>query len=988
MKGQRARRSADFAAAASAWSPVCAGAAALRISAAATTRDAALRLDYDFKAAGGFVVARRALRRALPEFYALRFRLRAKGAVNGLELKLVDVSGRNVWRRTWPRLPAGRRWRTIEVPDRELEFAWGPAGGGTPTEIGALEFAIVAGEGGAGTVWIAGLELVERRLPAPRARASSQRRGFEARRVLERGWKPQAGDAQPWVQLDWRKARELDGLVIEWAGAAPASGFRVRVSDDGRRWKTWYAAVRAGGARSYLYLSRAAVRRLRLELGEACAGAALRLPPFEFSRSIESFWHAVAAREPRGAFPRWLLREQSLWTPVGAPDGSGRALMNEDGLVEVGAGSFSLEPMLWLDGRLHTWADVKSKQELHAGWMPVPAVIWSGRGWRLTVRAEATAGRALHVVYRFENRRAAPGAADLFVLLRPFQVTPPWQSFRGFGGVSRIHRLVWREGAVQVNDGARVLVRGAPAAFCATAFDEGPLAVRLAQGEWPQRTAVHDAFGFASGALRFTLRPGAHQAAEVVVCVPPDAEDVCAEPAADWEAALAPAPWNGPGWLEDAARAARTAAAHILALRDGAALQPGPRRYTRAWIRDGVTMGAALLRMGRAREVGDFLRWYALHQRADGFVPCIVDREGADPTVEHDSHGQFLALLADHFRFTRDAAFLEALWPHAQAAVHYIAAARERDGLMPASISHEGYAAQPVHSYWDGFWTLRGLRDAAFLAAALGRKAQARRWLALAAQFGAALYQDIEAIRKQKRLDYLPASREWADFDPAATANALALLDVPPGLDRAALEKTFDRYLADWRRRGRGETDWASYTPYEVRIVGALVRLGRRAEAVRLLRYFLAERRPRAWNQWPEIAWRDPRAPGHLGDLPHAWIGAEYLLALRSLYVYERDDALVLAAGLTPAMLDGEGVRLHAAPTAFGTLGYRLRRLDARRLRFEIAAGVFGRLILRPPLRSAIAGVTVDGAAWREHDARAVTLPGAPAEVIIHERTA
>lgn len=40
-------------------------------------------------------------------------------------------------------------------------------------------------------------------------------------------------------------------------------------------------------------------------------------------------------------------------------------------------------------------------------------------------------------------------------------------------------------------------------------------------------------------------------------------------------------------------------------------------------------------------------------------------------------------------------------------------------GLMPESISHEGYSGNPVHSYWDDFWTLRGLKDAADMATIL-----------------------------------------------------------------------------------------------------------------------------------------------------------------------------------------------------------------------------------------------------------------------------
>ena len=39
-------------------------------------------------------------------------------------------------------------------------------------------------------------------------------------------------------------------------------------------------------------------------------------------------------------------------------------------------------------------------------------------------------------------------------------------------------------------------------------------------------------------------------------------------------------------------------------------------------------------------------------------------------------------------------------------------------GIIAPSISHEGYSAKPMHSYWDNFWALRGYKDAADIAAA------------------------------------------------------------------------------------------------------------------------------------------------------------------------------------------------------------------------------------------------------------------------------
>ena len=455
-------------------------------------------------------------------------------------------------------------------------------------------------------------------------------------------------------------------------------------------------------------------------------------------------------------------------------------------------------------------------------------------------------------------------------------------------------------------------------------------------------------------------------------------------PAFDWGSKLPATQWSGEGWATEAIRAALTATAHILVTRSGPALQPGPRRYTRSWIRDGTIMSAALLRMGRVDEVREFIRWYAPHQRADGFVPCCIDRNGPDWLVEHDSHGQLIALIADYYRLAGDAELLNESWTFIAKAVACIEGLLGADGLLPISASHEGYLAQPVHSYWDDFWALRGLRDAVELAHVVGQPQAAERWEALTTRFASAVFASIEKTRAERNLDFIPGSIEWADFDPTATANAIALLDVADGLDRNAVERTFDRYLSNWRAKRSGALPWANYTPYEIRIIGVFVRLGQRGVALELLRFFLSDRRPPAWNQWPEIAWHDSRAPAHVGDLPHTWVAAEYVLAVRSLFAYERaaDRALVLAAGLASEWLLGSGVHVTKMPTLYGSLSFSLRMLDANTLRFEIASGVAGKIVLRPPLDAPLRSVTIDGVACNAFDEDSVTIVNTPAEVI------
>jgi hypothetical protein len=972
---------------AAAWSPIAAGEARLVLSSAATGVRPALRLDFDFKGGTGFVVARCPMQHELSEGYTVGFRLRGTGPTNNLEIKLVDDSGQNVWRHVCENLRPPARWKRFRIDSRAFEFAWGPASGDVPKHLGAIELAIVAGDGGAGTLWISDLGIANHRSPSDaRASASSAIPGFEAGQALGgAGWIPDRDDAHPWITLDFAEARTLGGLIIDWRNGVPVSGFRVRASSNGRRWRTVYATRRAGGARSYVYLPHLETRFLRLELDAPSTGVNLEPQSFEFSRSIEAFWHHVARREPRSRYPRWVHREQTLWTPIGSANGTQCALLNEEGVVEIAPGSCSVEPMVAVDGQLLGWADAVLKQELADDVLPVPSAIWDTATWRLRIRGESTLGGAVRIRYRLENRSDRPLSARLLVLVRPFQVTPPWQRVGEIGGVSRLHDVAWERDAMRVNDTMDVVPTTAPSSVAATTFDEGFVALRLADPRADKDAArVHDVRGFASGALAFDLSVDAGATAErSVECLAASSPFAIGQSAFDWATELPTTLWSGSGWAMDAIRAAFTATAHILVTRSGPALQPGPRRYMRSWIRDGSIMAAALSRMGHVKAAVEFIRWYAPHQRADGFVPCCVDRNGPDWRVEHDSHGQLIAAIADAYRFTSDAGLLAECWPFAVKAASCVEGLLDESGLLPMSVSHEGYLAQPVHSYWDDFWALRGLRDAVDLANEVDDRDASARWSAVAGRFAAALFESIERTRVEHALDFIPASVEWADFDPTATANAIAFLDVADGLDRQAVERTFDRYLADWRRRRRGELEWVNYSPYEIRIIGAFVRLGRREAALELLRFFLSDRRPPAWNQWPEIAWHDQRAPAHVGDLPHTWVAAEYVLSLRSLFAYERTNErrLVVAAGLAPEWTIGAGVQVREMPTLYGPLSYSARTLDERTFRCEIWSAVAATIELRPPVSGRIVGVTVDGKPHDDFDAQSVIIASTPAQV-------
>ena len=119
------------------------------------------------------------------------------------------------------------------------------------------------------------------------------------------------------------------------------------------------------------------------------------------------------------------------------------------------------------------------------------------------------------------------------------------------------------------------------------------------------------------------------------------------------------------------------------------------------------------------------------------------------------------------------------------------------------------------------------------------------------------------------------------------------------------------------------------------------MRLAWRDRALAALRYFMADRKPPAWNQWPEVIGREPRTARFIGDLPHGWVASDFLRSALDLFAYEdpAGQSVVLAAGVARAWLAGRGLRVRAIHTRFGPVSYRLRE-RAGRLELELPAGI------------------------------------------------
>jgi hypothetical protein len=1017
----------------SSWHAITSGQARLQISRDRGLRGSAMRLDFDFRGAGGFVVARKAFPLEIPESYSFGFNIRGSAPANIFEFKLVDESNQNVWRYRVEALDFPEEWRPLSIRSSQIVFAWGPLGGGPPARVAAIELVIAAGPGGRGTVCFDALWFRDDtyRL-TPTVNASSALPGHEPQHAVTPSetlsWQSEVSDEPQWFLIDFQQEREYGGLVIQWEKGFQARRFDVQVSVDGTTWSLAYATTQGGTERSYIYLPQTISRYIRLNLRQSVEGSGfairrIEVKPYEFSRTMNHFFQNIAQEETVGLYPKYLLGRQTYWTPVGTGEGDTQALMNEEGMVEVDKGAFSIEPFVFADRTLFTWADVHLRQELTGAFLPLPSCEWHTGTFTMKITAFATGEpdrSVLFIRYRIVNPGKERQPLRLFTALRPFQVTPSWQNWRAFGGVSPIRELRFSGGAAWVNGNRPVIPLTAPSGFGAAAFAAGDVTKHLSLGRAPLQEEVLDEFGYASGVFLFDLDLAPGSGAEVYLAVPFAAETIgdasslsalqgsvsgpeeFERASRSWEARLGAAEIRVPPQIQSMADTFKTAAAHILINRDGPALHPGPRRYNRSWIRDGAIMGAALLRAGYPSALRDFIRWYTRFQSEDGNIPDCADREGTEWLPEFDAYGEFIYAVVEYYRFTGDRAFLSEMWPAVSKTLSYMEGLRGRRltqeyqsgekkacyGLLPESMSHEGYMAHPVHAYWDDFWAIRGLRDASLMAEVLGRVAEAGRLSALRESFSEHVRASLTATVARHKIDFVPGSVEFGDFDPTATSIAVNLLDQLPLLPRTEIRNTFDKYMEGFRKRRDGVVAWNNYSAYEIRIIGALVRLGRRREALELLEFMLADRRIPAWNQWPEISWHDASGPSFVGDLPHTWISAEYMLSVCTMFAYEReeDKALVLAAGVAEEWLSGgfeAGVR--NLPTYYGNLTYsiRMESSDALHLKLQGAPRVPpGGIVVVAPLPRPIRQVTMNGRAINEFTTDRFTCRESPADVV------
>ena len=823
------------------------------------------------------------------------------------------------------------------------------------------------------------------------------------------------------LEIALPRALPAAGLEVTWGDAPRRARLDMRVA--GGAWQPLDVDPQSPGTISYLATPQVHdISALRLTVQPAAQAPTIRrlrlLSPSGVLTAMKRY-EIAASRRGGELMPASLRQQQVYWTEVGIPGGRQKSVFDEWGNLEAFKAAPLVQP-IWRDASGNAAAaSGPVVHRLRDSWMPLPSVEWSPQpGLLLSSDALAVeqAGAPVTLVrYRLRNTGSQPVDGTLSLVTRPMQVSPPWQN----GGAAPINDVAVDTAAGNVRINGRVLFEsltpadaGGAAPF--GAHGEGEITHYAAAGTTPAQADAHDESGLGAALLGYRVRLDAGAQRDIVIAFALGDQRTVADqplpaaPAIDRNALLGDAGDAGAAFDQLADRLAQqwqarvanvgltlpdpslvdmlhAQAAYMLINQSGPAMQPGPRNYNRSFIRDGAATAAALLRVGMAKPARDYLKWYAAHAVHDnGLVSPILNDDGTVNTgfgsdIEYDSQGEFIWLVAEIARLDGGATSVRDYRPQVMRAMKFLQELRERTlvpgymsdreapqrfhGILAPSISHEGYST-PTHSYWDDYWGLKGWHDGAWLAEAWGDHDTAKWAHGQYALLHDSVAASIRATMQWKNTpDAIPASADLGDPDATSLSIGLDPCGVQDLFPPEALRRTFAKYLDDVRKRDAPDALYA-YTPYEMRNVLSFVRLDQPAQADELLMNLMRHRRPAEWQVLAEVVYSDLRHAIYLGDMPHTWIGSEYVRSVFGMLMREGDQRLHLLPGAPIAWLQGPGLSVTDLPTAYGKLSMSARE-EGGRLRVTLGAGLKKdtALFVAWPNRRQPSRVTIDGKA-------------------------
>jgi hypothetical protein len=637
--------------------------------------------------------------------------------------------------------------------------------------------------------------------------------------------------------------------------------------------------------------------------------------------NLDWVWPYWVERQFNPRDPSFVPRSFSLshinlthrnWTAVCVPDADCYALVDPRGLVTPLHDGWSLDAWIVGDGVSVVPSRCREASQVMRceGGLAIETAL-DRNGTRLVIHAEVRRHEhndpCLNVVYEAESARPA----TLCVALRPYN--PEGIQFIDF--VEAMDDAPgWR-----VNRETRVCLDQEPRRYVASTYQAGDV-FNLLDVAPPER-GKGCPVGMVTAAALFPLDGGS--AERVTLSVPLSTraglfalESAKMRPRTSWAeldnlSPILDIPDDRMTYLY------RTATRTLLALSAGEVF-PGPYTYRRFWFRDACIILNVLLTLNHdeccRRAMDDsFLR----RQTMAGF---FESQQG-----EWDSNGQVLWLAGRYASVSRKplaARVVKALRKGAdwlcRKRLPRIPEQAHR-GLLPSGFSAEHLGPNNCY-YWDNFWGVAGLRASVDLFQEDGDTDYANKLKAIADEYRYDILASIEAVSQERCGGGIPAAPSRR-MDAGAVGSLVA--DYPLqlfGPADARIMQTVEFLLRNCMIDNGFFHDMthSGINPYlTLHLAQVLLRAGDSRYAP-LMRRVAELASPT--GQWPE-AIHPKTGGGCMGDGQHGWAAAEWVLMVRSLFVREEADGLVVCPGLLPEWLNsGKTLRFGPTATRFGSV--------------------------------------------------------------------
>jgi len=659
------------------------------------------------------------------------------------------------------------------------------------------------------------------------------------------------------------------------------------------------------------------------------------------------------------------------WTMVGNLAREREAIVDPRGLVTPWFDGWSLDVWLETEGALFVPSrlpETEVSQSLHEN---LPIVVTDFRAMNLRVRTETfgaeqpDGGEYVVEQITVENPTPAPRQAMLYASIRPFNPE----------GVSLVKKIEFRSGHAErrsktlsaangeasrdadnetlrsaqsdgliaffIDDSLGILLPSPDAVACSS-FEEGDVA--LALPALNGKTRVVDDAGLATGiaAYRLALAPGESKTLAVLMPMQPEPRDEDdptplprPAPASELRAAVVST------WRAKLARGMRVQLpdeklqsafdankAFLLMLHDGESITPGPFTYHQFWFRDAAYLLNALDKLGYHAESRQVIERFARRLQKDDYLRAT---EG-----EWDSNGAAIWAMVENARLSGDKHLLSGNYWSLLRMASWINSKRQRTkhaarnthrpphhGLLPPGPSAE-HLGPSDYFYWDDFWGLAGLRDAAQAADWLGQTDDAKRLRANFDSFRADVDASLAAAAARLGRAAMPAS-PYRRLDAGMIGNLAALYPLrlfEPNDPRivntlAALKQI--AWMEDAYFNHVGHSAFGTYLSLHV---AQCLLFQRSADAWKTIAWVLR-------HASPTFTWAEGIHPltrrGAMGDGHHGWALADFLLAVRNALLFEEGDHLVI----TPALpkdwtFETNVIKVQDAATYFGKVSYTI----------------------------------------------------------------